>query len=322
MCFFHLLLGVNHIFPKIKPENRVYRYLRDNFNNRRRDIFLTKKLAKVQLAAEERQLALYFLNRVLVYNPDQRPLPINLLNDPLFSVLHRPNRALAPTLGSTLYPLIWLHPPEEIGPEPYLSFNFLLRLTELINPLAETYFIAADFFHRALAHLYILHDYFRRLPFQSWRGGCSLTEIISLGVLTSLWIALKANENYSLDADYMMTLANGHISAIYIREMERQLIVGLKGIIYRWNVFREAENWSDLVAGLEATTNIFQYPRQPIRRDSVSISPNSNGEDNPYQARFRDIYHRSHYYAESQRMSVDELAQQRHQHDWQAFFGG
>lgn len=314
MLSLFLLTGVKHIFPDVKKSS-VKTQLALSFNDNVRTITLHRYLQPSIPSLSQRTAVINFLNRLLPYNPSNRCSTKDLLGDPIFQLPGLPRPICRNPTGTSFYPLIWIHPPEEIGLEPYLSIDFLIRLMSNINPSIETYFIAIDFFHRSLAHLYVLRGYFKGLSIGPWKEDCSLTEMISLGALTSVWIALKVNDHKKWDAKSMSDMTSGHYSPHHILEMERQLVTGLKGVIYRWNLFKEAKSSADLVRSLELTTNIYQYPHISPNRDQSVLTLN-----NFHQTSFNSIYCLTQFYKESRGVKSEDFAKRRFDRDRQNYF--
>ncbi len=312
LAFLYMLLEKLHIYPSIDSPNAVYKHLKATFKDKVRTEKLHILLAATNLSSPEINLAVNFLNRALSYSAVNRPEVKELLMDPIFNTLSLPTK---PVRGSNIYRMIWKCPAEEIKVNVYLAINFMIRLAESFNPLAETYFIAIDIFNRALASIYKLHEYFLQNP-ATWREGCHLGEVLSLGGLVCIWIALKANEDEPPNINEICAAASGHFVKINIIQMERQLIVSLDGGIYQRNPFNDSSNWQELVEAFDRTTDIFQYQHYSIKNQapltyydaSLSGYRFDEVQSKPHLARFSDIYPKSEYYQRSCKLDIKSLA--------------
>jgi serine/threonine protein kinase len=304
MLALYLLMGVKHIFPDIKTKN-VKNQLTKTMKDKDRLNTLHNYLKPIIRSESERSIVCHFLDRCLSYTPINRGSTSELINHQVFTMFNNSSNLNQAPRGISLYPSTWMCPPENIGIEPYLAINFMIRLTTKINPLIETYFIAIDFFHRSLANLYLLHGYFQKMDNVKY----SLTEVISLGALTSVWIALKANDYKHWNAKFMVEMVSGY-NCQQLIEMERHLVVGLRGIIYRWNLFKEATTRKQLIDGFELTTNPYKYsgwcPEKVTNRQLSTYS-----SERTHYAKFNEIYIFTKYYNESLNNTPENICNNR-----------
>lgn len=306
-----LLLGVKHIFPNIRPsaiKSKLLRTFKDSDRKRNLDLSLQVNIPN----SHQRNLIVDFLDKCLAYNPSNRQTTGNLLNHPMFGLFSTPLAIDQNSLPTSLYPLTWIYPPEQIGLEPYLAVDFIVRLMISVNPLVETFFIAIDIFQRSLSYLYVLYQHFKSIGSEE----SSLTEIISLGGLISVWVAFKANESRTWTVRQISNLASGHYSQERILEIERHMVVGLKGIIYRWNPFKEAANPYELSSMFETVTNLYTYPHRIPNRNGLPANP----PEKMYQTNFNSIYCRTKFYQESRSMKTDEHPKYRFKRDRDNYF--
>nr|QBK90983.1 MAG: putative serine/threonine protein kinase [Pithovirus LCPAC201] len=317
MLCLYLMMNVKHIFSDVKPKSIRCKLARE-MNDKNRKTTLNGYLRATIPEIGERTVVIDFLDRLLSYRASDRATTKDLLNDPIFRLSKTTVSISKTPAGLSLYPLIWIYPPEKIGIETYLSIDFMIRLMININPLAETFFIGIDIFHRSLSHLYMLYDHFKSSEgtgkFLS--EGSSLTEVISLGALTSVWIALKANDYKKWTAKSMAEITSGHYSPERILEMERHIVIGLKGIIYRWNPFKEAKTLDELSVLFETVTNIYRYPHRVPNRNKLLFY----SIDVLHQINFSYIYNKSLFYKESLQMTPEIHMQYRFNRDRTEYF--
>ena len=317
MLALYLLMNVKHIFSDVEPKRIRSQLIREmNDSNRKRSLnsYLLRTIPQVR----ERTVVINFLDRLLSYRPANRSSAKDLLNDPIFRLPGTTSFISRSPSGTSLYPLIWIYPAEKIGIEPYLSLDFMIRLMINIDPLAETFFIAIDIFHRVLSHLYMLYDHFKGSEGTGkyLSEGSSLTEVISLGALTSIWIALKANDFKKWTAKSMSEITSHHYSPERILEMERHIVIGLKGIIYRWNPFKEAQTLDDLSVLFETVTNIYRYSHRVPNRGKFIFYP----PEMLHLINFNYIYNKSLFYKESLNLTSEVHMQYRFNRDRTEYF--
>lgn len=318
MLILYLMMNVKHIFSNVKPKS-ILSKLRREMGDKNRKSTLDRYLKATIPEMRERKMVVDFLDRLLSFKESNRWTAGDLLNDPIFNQLGSSEISRSPS-GSSLYPLIWVYPPEKVGIEAYLSVDFMIRLMININPMAETFYIAIDIYHRSLSHLYMLYDHFKSSngTGKYLSEGSSLTEVLSLGAVTSVWIALKANDHKKWTAKSISEITANHYSPERILEMERHIVIGLKGIIYRWNPFKEAKSLIGLSILFEDVTNIYRYPHRVPNRNKLSF----HSDDILHQIDFSYVYNKSLFCRESLRMSSETHMQYRFNRDRTEYFHG
>lgn len=296
IIFLYMLIEEAHIYPSIKPMREVKKFVHKTFNNRHRRSYLDKylNLAKPPLNDGERALALNFLDKLLNYNPTARPTVKQLLQDPIFNIIRFPteveiDRHLPTSSGAIIFRRICRQEPENISLESYLAVNFLIRIAESYNVHIETFFVAMDIFNRSLAYVYTVLPNYYKCTANKWTDGCSIGEILSLAALVCFWIAQKAIEDKIPDVQSIYEAASYHYQPEFITDMEQQLIVNLKGVIYQWNPFLNCGTLDELVANFDYVTNIFRYQCYVIKSNEL------NRDNTPHLLRFQDIYRHTDY---------------------------
>ena len=305
----YLFMETSHIFDSDPKERHIKSKLLRLMDDTNRRTTLDNYLSQKIPILADRTIVINFLDRILLLNPSKRSSTQELLDDPIF----KSTQISMPPIpsGTSIYPLTWVHPPEEIGIEGYFSIEYMIRLMININPKIETFFIAIDMFHRSLAHLYMIYNHFK-----DFENGYTLTDMLSLGALTAVWIAVKANQDENYTALKMSKITDGHYSPETILKIERHIIIGLKGIIYRWNPFKEARSKQDLSTLFEEVTNLFRYPHRVPRVNSQQCFY----KENLYQLTFNSIYRESVFCNEAVKSDSETHMQYRYKRDRTEYF--
>jgi serine/threonine protein kinase len=319
MIFLYMLIEKPHIYNKVEPRSEVLKFVRSKFADSVRSDKLNGYLSKRNLSSNELKMAHSFLYRALTYSAASRPEVRDLLDDPIFDILLSPESSFNPhriVRGDIIFRNIWKQPVREITIDAYMAINYLIVLSEASNPSVEAFFLAIDLFNRSLAFIYSQRNYFEHL-FESSRKRFKISEILSLGAMVCLWIALKADQHGGYDVQYISDLSNNHYTDECIVDMERQIIVNLDGIVYQWNPFRNCSDVDDLLVAFNRVTNLFEYQNHSLRDHHGGIGTGNI----PYTMEFFDLYRYTEYYSRSRKLRSRELIRTHYVNDRDQFLG-
>jgi len=301
MYFLNLLLRKKFIHPNVSSDKAAKEFIIATFSDHMRKRSLANYLKTTSLNDSQNELTISFLDRALCLMASRRADLSELILHPIFDQVRQP------VVGICHNPVMIPLPNEKIMPNVYLAMDYLIQLCVARDPKAETAFLAFDLFQRSLIYIHCLQDHFRHYPLLSWIDNCSMLELLTLGAVTVFWISIKTVEDIYTNIKTIIALAGGKYSPGHILEMERQLLVGLDGAIYRNTPFNNSVNWDHLVGEFDAMTNIFLYRyRLPIVRLNFQPSVQDPTHD-VYLARFKHIYQFSQYYQLRNHISVAQI---------------
>lgn len=213
-----------------------------------RSVNLTKFLSK--LKGDPRQhLIIDLLSMMLNPNPEFRASIEDVKNHILFkNANYYEGSIMNPSINPDGISGIIV---DDLTPH-YQALYIIVKLSHSFNLHVETLFLATDLYYRTMA------------SFASLNRPHSNYSETSTSAISCVWIAIKmieVEQHFKLEhLIYILSQINiSNINHIDIIDREREILINMKGIIYRLNPFNSSSNTKELINNFDIINNINEY---------------------------------------------------------------
>jgi serine/threonine protein kinase len=224
MIYFFILSNGQNLFPKY-VDSVILSTINMRLCERNIDNTLNTFFKDVEVPMKE--LLIDLVRNVLKINPLSRFSIDQILKHSIFSP-HTCPKGISKNISVRKVPAIVNH---------YQIFDYIYRIGYSLPIRAETMFLTCDLIHRLLSY-----------------GGN-----LELVAITCLVISSKMIELFRLNIPSLLASINNKYSSSDLIQMERQIILNLKGIIYPHNIFNIILSREKMIIAFDWMRNVSCY---------------------------------------------------------------